>query len=187
METLPTEAKKINGFTKWAMVIAIVVVLNLFFNYAISLVYKSPQYEDYMKPAQVVEPITTKADCLKVGGQWTDPDTRYENIPAAGMKTAPAVGYCDPNFTKQQEFNNAQKSYSRVVFIILVILGVVALVLGAVFANVILSQSFSWGGVLSLIIASIRYWTDADNLLKVVILGVALGALIWLAVKKFGK
>jgi hypothetical protein len=95
MDTMNTPASANNkgGFTKWAMVIAIVVVLNLFFNYSISLVYRSPRYDDYMKPAQVVEPITSKDECLKVGGQWTDPDTRYENIPTPGMKTAPAIGY----------------------------------------------------------------------------------------------
>jgi hypothetical protein len=187
MDTLPTEAKKGNAFTKWAMVIAIMVVLNLFFNYAISLVYKAPQYDDYIKPAQVVEPVITKDDCLKVGGQWTDPDTRYENIPTPGMKSAPAVGYCDVNFTKQKEFNEAQKNYSRTVFILLVVLGVISLGLSAVLANTILSLAFSWGGVLSIIIASIRYWSDADNLFKVIILAMALGALIWLAVKKFSS
>ncbi len=182
---MDTQTTKGSKFTKWAMIIAIVVVLNLFFNYAISLVYKAPAYEDFIKPTQVVEPITTKDDCLKVGGQWTDPDTRYENIPTPGMKSAPAVGYCDPNYTKQMEFNTATKNYSRTVFIILVILGVISLGLSALFTNAILSPAFSWGGVLSLIIASMRYWSDADNFVKVLILGVALGALIWLAVKKF--
>jgi uncharacterized membrane protein len=85
------------------------------------------------------------------------------------------------------EYNTAQKTYNRIVFIILVALGVISLVLGALFANAILALAFSWGGVLSLVIASMRYWTDADNILKVVILAVALGALIFTAVRKFGK
>ncbi len=188
MDTQITQAKKGSGFTKWAMVIAIVVVLNLFFNYAISLVYKSPQYENYFPTTQVVEPITNKEDCLKVGGQWTDPDTRYQTPePVAGMKTAPSVGYCDPNYTKQMEFTAATKAYSRTVFIILVVLGVISLALAAAFANVILSLAFSWGGVLSIIIASMRYWSDADNLFKVIILAMALGALIYLALRKSAK
>ena len=103
------------------------------------------------------------------------------------MKTSPALGYCDPTYTKQMEFNTAQKSYNRNVFLILVVLGVISLVLGAVLANAILSMAFAWGGVLSLLIASMRYWSDADNLLKVIILAVALGALIYIAIKKFGK
>ena len=185
MDTTTTtgEAKKGKGFMKWAVVVAIVIVLNLFFNYAISLVYKAPTYEAYFPTSNVVEPITNKADCLNVGGQWTDPDTRVAPTDT-GMKSAPALGYCDPNYTKQIEFTAAQKSYERNVFIILVVLGVVSLVLGAVFANIVLALSFSWGGVLSLVIASMRYWGAANDVLKVIILAAALGALIWIAVKK---
>ena len=53
MDTINTAlpAKKSGGFSKWAIIIAIVIVLNLFFNYAISLVYKAPAYDDYMKQA----------------------------------------------------------------------------------------------------------------------------------------
>jgi hypothetical protein len=187
MDTLQTGAQKGSKVTKWAMIIAIVIVLNLFFNYAISLVYKAPQYEDFIKTSQVVEQITNKADCLAVGGQWTDPDTRYQTVDPTGIKSAPTVGYCDPNYTKQMEFNTATKNYSRTVFIILVVLGVVSLGLAAVFASGILSLAFAWGGVLSIVIASMRYWSDADNLFKVIILAMALGALIWLAIKKFEK
>jgi hypothetical protein len=51
--------------------------------------------------------------------------------------------------------------------------------------NEVLALAFSWGGVLSLFIASLRYWSDANNILKVIILAIALGSLIWTAVKKF--
>ncbi len=53
--------------------------------------------------------------------------------------------------------------------------------------NEIISIGLSWGGVLSFVIASIRYWSVADNLIKVLILGIALATLIWLAIKKFGN
>lgn len=187
-QTSPSQKK--SGFVKWAIVFGIVIVLNLFFNYAISLVYKAPAYEDYFSSPQVVEPITNKADCLKVGGQWSDADPRYSDIaptPLSTPKTVPYLGSCDPNYTKQLQYTAAQKTYDRTVFIILVSLGVVSLVLGALFANAILSLAFSWGGVLSLLIASIRYWSDANNLMKVVVLAIALGALIYIALKKFGK
>lgn len=186
MDNINDTTKKKGGFVKWAVVIGIVVVLNLFFNYALSLVYKAPVYEDYFPQSQVVEPITNKEDCLKVGGQWTDPDTRLSDG-ATGVKTPSSVGYCNPDYTKYQKYTEAGKIYNRNVFIILVILGIAALILGAVLANVILSLGFSWGGVLSLIIASLRYWSDADNLVKVLLLGGALAALIWIAVKKFSN
>ena len=175
---------------KWALIIGIVVVLNLFFNYAISLFYKEPDYNAYFPQSQVVEPITTKEACLKVGGQWTE--SPISPISKNGYTTpVPATNqitsYCNPDFTKQQEYNDAQKVYERNIFIILVMLGVISLILGAFLANEIVTLGLSWGGVLSLVIASMRYWSTADNIIKVLILGFALAVLIWLAIKKFGK
>lgn len=173
---------------KWALIIGIVVVLNLFLNYSISLFYKEPDYNNYFPQQQVVEPITTKEACLAVGGQWNE----NTNVMPKGIyptPTSPQINnsYCDPNFTKQQEFSNAQKVYQRNVFIMLVVLGVISLLLGAFIPNEIITLGLSWGGVLSLIIASMRYWSTADNVVRVIILAFALGALIWLAVKKFGN
>lgn len=174
---------------KWALIIGIVVVLNLFFNYAISLFYKEPNYDDYFRQPQVVEPITTKEACLQVGGQWTENPTYYKGEFATPVPvTSPQItSYCNPDFTKQQEFSDAQKVYQRTIFIILVVLGVLSLVAGAFIANEIVTLGLSWGGVLSLVIASMRYWSSADNLIRVLILGFALAVLIWLAIKKFGK
>ena len=186
-EIVSDGVNKKSGFVKWAIIIAIVIVLNLFFNYAISLVYKAPQTDDYFKSTQVVTPIVTKDDCIKVGGQWTEPDTRYQDVPVNGIKSASVVGYCDPNYTNQKNFDAAQKTYNRNVFVILVILGALSLLLGSMFVNPILGPAFSWGGVLSFVIASMRYWSDANDLFRVIILALALGLLVWVAIKKFNN
>ncbi|MEO5646592.1 MAG: hypothetical protein ABIO57_02360 [Candidatus Paceibacterota bacterium] len=166
-----------SGLMKWSIIIGIVIVLNLFFNYAISLVYKSPDYNNYFPQTQVVPDINNEQDCIAAGGQWNS------SIPPGQVRKG--EGYCDPTFTKQQQYQAAQKQYDRSVFIILVILGVISIVTGAFVVNAVLSLSFSWGGVLSLFIASVRYWSDANSLMKVFILAIALGTLIWVAVKKF--
>lgn len=171
---------------KWALIIGIIVVLNLFFNYAISLFYKEPDYDAFFPQSQVIEPIDTKEECLKVGGQWTE-NSVYKDRYSATIPTPAQSSYCNPDFTKQQEFNDAQKVYQRTIFIILVVLGVISLALGSFLVNEIVTLGLSWGGVLSLIIASMRYWSSADNLIRVLILGFALVVLIWLAIKKFGK
>lgn len=179
-----TNSQISSKWVKGSVIAAIVIVMNLFFNYAISLVYQEPAYESFVKPTQVVEDITTKDKCLAVGGQWNANVYPVE-------KTAPVqvdkTGYCNPNFTNDNNYQAAKKVYDRNVFITLVVLGVVVLVLGAFVQVGILSLAFSWGGVLSLIIASMRYWGSADKLVRVLILGFALAALIWLAVKKFSK
>ncbi len=186
---------------RWALIIGIVIVLNLFFNYTISLFYKEPDYNSYFMQQQVVEPITTKEACLNVGGQWTEnsvPTTGGEGYPVLD-KSPIQVGssqttsysqtnsYCNPDFTKQKEYNDAQKVYQRNIFIVLVVLGVISFALGIFISNEIVTLGLSWGGVLSFVVASTRYWSSADNIIKVLILGLALAILIWLAIKKFGN
>lgn len=170
-------------FLKWSIIIGIIIVLNLFFNYTLTLVYKAPEYESYYTRPQVVEAPTNKEDCLSIGGQWTENPTYLQQL-KTGDKTA-QVGYCDPEYTTRLNYENARKVYERNVFITLIVLGIISLISGIIISFEILSTSFAWGGVLSLIIASMRYWSLADNLLKVIILGVALAALIWVSVKKF--
>ncbi len=174
---------KQSNFVKISIIIAIVIVMNMFFNYTVSLVYKEPVMDNYIKPAQVVEAITTKDKCIRVGGQWSE--NAYPSPVAKGQTEV--QGYCNENYTNQINYDIARKVYEKNVFITLISLGVISLIAGGFISISILSIAFAWGGVLSLIIASMRYWSQADNLAKVIILALALGILIWLAIKKFNK
>ena len=180
METNINTPKQ-SSFVKISIIVAIVIVMNMFFNYAVSLVYKEPVIDSYIKPTQVVDTLKTKEQCVAVGGQWSEND-----YPDTKGRTQ-VDGYCNENYTKQLNYDAARKIYEKKVFITLIILGIISLISGGFIAISILSIAFAWGGVLSLIIASMRYWSQADNLAKVVILAIALGILIWLAIKKFNK
>jgi hypothetical protein len=136
--------KSSSNLVKWSLIVGIVILMNLFFNYALSLVYTAPAYNAYFPQSQVVS-----------------------------------------SNAEQQHFAVAQKNYDRSIFIALVALGALSIGAGSLIENTVLSVAFSWAGVLSLVIAAIRYWSDAGNLLKVIILAVALAGLIWTAVKKF--
>lgn len=126
------------------------------------------------------------------GGQWTE--TRPEkmiaykdNVPVAVSIPGETInGYCNENFTCQPKFENANKIYNRNVFVILIILGVL-LVIGSYFVATYgaVSLGFALAGILSLIVGSIRYWSDMDERVRVIMLGIALVALIWYGVKKF--
>jgi len=189
METQQTNQTNVSMSTKLvraSIVVAIVIVMNMFFNYAVSLVFKEPIYTDYYKNAQVIAPPTTKDSCISVGGQWNE--TSYPATVQPAKETQPKIqGYCNENYTNDLNYQTALKSYEKKVFITLLTLGIISLILGVFIGISLLAVAFTWGGVLSLIIASVRYWSVADNLSKVVILGLALGLLIWLAVKKFSK
>ncbi|MES2224607.1 MAG: hypothetical protein V4478_01325 [Patescibacteria group bacterium] len=172
--------KHTSGVLRWSLIAAIVIVMNLFFNYAFSLVYPSPAYQDFFPREQVVSEIANQADCIAQGGQWNEQQILKNSEPVTAYH-----GYCDSSYTKQIEYEAAQKAYNRTIFIFLVVVGVLSIVIASRIKQELLSIALSWGGVLSLIIASMRYWADANNIVRVAILAVALGALIWTAIKKF--
>jgi hypothetical protein len=176
------EPKKYSAIIKWALIIGIVIVINLFINYAISMVYESPKYENYCKQEQVISPVTNQDACVAQGGQW---DANYYGKPLMENETLPA-GYCNLQFTCNNEYEAVRKVYERNIFVALVTLGII-LVAGsfALAFNWILSVSSAMAGILSIIIASMRYWGEADNWLRVIILFIALCALIYFAVRKF--
>ena len=172
---------------KWSLIIGIVVVLNLFFNYALSLVYKNPTYEAFCPISQVNKVVDTQNACVLQGGQWNENIPSLVNGPVSTIKGQNVpVGYCNLQFTCQNNYNAAQKVYDRNVFITLVILGALCVALSSFLGgNVVISIALSLAGVLSFIIASMRYWSSADDLIKVIILAIALAILIWVAFKKF--
>ncbi len=166
-------------FLKWALIVGIIIVSNLFIHYALSLVYPAPEFESNPVVQSVgYQSDYTEESCISVGGQWTK---TYEKSPDG------KEGYCDPDFTKRTEYEIARKVYERNIFLILISLGVVMLGVGLAFTHEIVAIALSWAGVLSFIIASMRYWSSAHNSVRVGILGIALAALIWMSIKKFSK
>lgn len=170
---------------KWSVIIGIVIVLNLFFNYAISLVYKSPEYINYCPQSQVNGPIDTQEACLDKGGQWNA--NAYYGKPIPGSSQVdPTRGYCDVEFTCRQDYQKAYDTYSRNVFVVLVILGAISVAFGNFFAgNAVIASGLSMAGVLSFVIASMRYWGSANDAIRLIILFIALALLFWVAMKKF--
>lgn len=142
---------------KWSLIIGIVIVVNLFFNYALSLAYKQPDYNTFCQSVPVQVP----------GGNVSTVDTQYY-------------------VTCQNNFQTAENNYNENVFIALVVLGVLCVFLGNFLGgNAVIGIALSLSGVLSFVIASMRYWGSADNFIKVIILAIALAILFWVAIKKF--
>jgi hypothetical protein len=174
--------KKYSSIIKWSLIIGIVIVINMFFNYAISMVYNTPKYDEYCKQEQVINEITDQESCLAQGGQW---NANYYGKPIRVDEIVPA-GYCNTQYTCNNEYMAVRKIYDRNVFVTLTTSGIILVALSfALSFNWILSVSASMGGILSIIIASIRYWSEADNWLRVIILFIALCVLIYFAVRKF--
>jgi hypothetical protein len=190
-ETQAVLPKKRHPLFKWILVAGITLVSNLFLNYALDAFYPSPKYEAFCPTKQVNEAILTKNACISVGGQWNEQS--YSSPYAPGnVKIAPVPpsekvqGYCNANYTCQNQLNDAQKIYDRNVFIVLIIAGT-AFLIGSIFASAVeaVALGFSFAGVLSLIIGTMRYWSSMDERVRVIVLGLALAALIWVGIKKF--
>lgn len=168
---------KTKKFLKWPLIIAIAIVLNLFFAYAIKVIYPGQEREDFCPREQKIEKISNVDECFKIGGQWDESFVRSESDD---------TGYCNREFVCAQKYQDFREIYERNIFMILVVLGAISLGISFLTGvNQVLATSFSFGGVLTFVVASLRYWELAQDWLHLLILGLALGALIWLGVKKF--
>jgi hypothetical protein len=175
---------------RWALILAIVVVLNLFFNFGLQFVYHEPQYNDFCKVEQIKVVPQDQKQCLAVGGAWTDDQNYNKTVPAVPTDlTTPnkAAGYCDPNFSCQKKYDEARKTYDRNAFITLIVLGLLALSGGFFLSKIsaVVASGLSLGGLFSFIIASTRYWSILNDGWRVAILALALAFLIGLGIKKF--
>jgi hypothetical protein len=165
---------------KWALSLGIIVVLNLFFAVAIQTVYPAPEYENFCPQTQVNKDYTDEASCVAVGGQWN------EYMSPKPIEDPERTGWCNPDYTCSLAYQDANKEYARNVFVTLVILGALSIMAGfALRISPAVSAGLSYGGVLSFIIATMRYWGEAGDIVRLAIVAVALVALIGIGVRKF--
>lgn len=180
-------------FKEVILAAAIVVVLNLFVNYGIYTFYKPPVLEKYC-PIELSQPkYDNQASCEKVGGRWFENNNQtYYYEGKAPVPMAPAdtkiTGWCDPTATCRTGFEADQSVYNRNLFVVWVAAGFISLALGFFAINVgAVANGFLGGGLLSLIIGTIRYWSDMNDYLRFVILGIALVLLIIIGYKKISQ
>lgn len=179
------DSNKKPAILKWSLIISIVIVINLFFNVALGLVYSSPDYSEFCPVERVNKVIENQQECLAKGGSWSE-YTKPTELSAPDQDLEKISGYCDREFECRQEYQTARENFERNVFITLIILGVITFVLSLIVkSNSVVSTALSLAAVLNFVIASIRYWSSAHELTKLIILAIALVALIYIAYKKF--
>src|SRR3989338_1929845 len=135
---------------KWSLIIGIVIVLNLFFNYALSLAYKQPIYDVFCpNTSQVITIPDNEKSCVDKGGQWTNNSYYGKPILAPEAELTQPIGYCDLQFTCRNNFEASKKIYDRNVFVTLVILGAICVAIGNFLKkNALISIALSLAGVL---------------------------------------
>ncbi len=184
------------------LALAIVVVLNLFFNYGVFTFYKSPDYEKFCPVELTQKTYPDRKSCEDVGGMWSEsyPSSspkcgppyyecgRIEPVPVGEPKQEDKTTWCDATFKCREAYESARDLYNRNVFIVLVILGLISLGLGFLAISAApVANGFLGGGLISLIVGTVRYWSEMNDYLRFIILGIALAILIWLGYKKFSS
>lgn len=173
-----------------ALTIGVAVLFALFIGFAVDAFYPSPEYDDYCTQVnriyekQFPGPYENQS-CPRLN--YSDPI--YESCNQSigyvayqmdenGCQVNP---YCE---TCQVNFDKANKIYSRNLFFIIAPIALVAIIVGLTIALESIGSGFIFGGILLLIYATIRIFSDLSRIMRVVVLGIELILVIWIGYKK---
>jgi len=155
-------------FIRYALIIGIAILFVLFANLVAQAVSPEPKYEDFcpntMRPAKIVE---TQESCVADGGIWDG-------------------NYCDMYRACSAAYQSAQEGYDNNTSTIFLGMSVLLLVLGTVFVNRnnLYSSIFVLSGVILLLVTMMRFWSAMHNILQLILVGISLLALLYLAQKR---
>lgn len=169
-------------FVRFALLAGIVVVLNVFFFAVVQMIISTPQYSNYCP--QITKQAHSAATCEAQNGVWTK--SSPISLTQKTSTVEKTTGYCDYYSKCQTSYATASSNAHLYSFVLLMVLGVIALVIGVVpIGASIVSSGLSYGGVLALIIGSLQYWGSAEIWLRLTISGFALVILIYLGIRRF--
>ncbi|HRZ85224.1 MAG TPA: hypothetical protein P5277_00410 [Candidatus Paceibacterota bacterium] len=151
--------------------LAITILASFVAIYGIKAFYgDTPVWDDYCEVDKISVPqveINTSAKCEELGGNWNSlaNSAKFEAMAIPGVS-----GYCDFYYECQQEFDEAQKSYSKNLFLITIPVGVVLIVIGAVlFSLEAIGAGIMLAGIVTLIFGATSYWPNANNIFRFLI------------------
>lgn len=183
---------------------SIAIIFVFFVVFGIKAFYKEPKQEDFCArgvlldvvytkdyyypeayPMRVKEPIEnvcakaiTEYDKFRKSCAAKKSDVIFE-YDGNGCQAAKECTFC------QQDYDKARNIYFRNVFIISGIVGIIAIVAGAVLSIMSISAGLFGGGVLTIIYGTTNYWSELADWARFIILGIALAVLIYLGYKGF--
>lgn len=189
--------KKIFTIQKIALALSIVIVLNLFYNYGVFTFYKAPVFDTFCAE-ETRRHYGDEETCQKAGFTWrlySEPyyERAYRGpvppiarpIPLLKEAEDGPTGYCDTTLECRETYNQARDFYQRNVFVALVIAGALSMMLGFMITSAeAVSSGLLFGGIISILVGTMRYWSAMNDYLRFVILGIILAVLIWTGYKK---
>tara|TARA_Y100000034_G_C6715627_1_gene316355 strand:- start:206 stop:658 length:453 start_codon:yes stop_codon:yes gene_type:complete len=147
---------KFDKSKKWILGIAIALIFTLFSHQGLNTFYESPNYEDYCD----IQPV-------KLGDrEIPQPEQIQEDQECRG------------------NYQNARDIFEKKAFILLIVSGAVALIIGLLLTIESLSYGLLIGGLLNIFFGTVRYWSRLGDPLRFILLGIILVILVYIAYKK---
>jgi len=167
-------------FVRWAVLLGIVVLINVFSFISVSYAFPDPEYDTFCGDRNLPQKLTdTEASCTENGGVWM-----HDQF--AKPESGEVVGYCDLYKECSATYNDAQENHAQTAFLILLGIAAASIILGMFLkGSSIVAAGLSYGGVVLLIVSGIRYLGELDELIQIVAVGAALVLVLGIAYRKF--
>ena len=178
--------------------IAIAVLLAFFVGYGIEVFDSVSDRNDCYANEYRLYNIYSEDECLQAGGVYVKEPFVEMGKPVAPPdmagheeKVEEVIGRCTSDYEAQQrcytEYEASKQKHDVVVFIVGVVFGILAILYGILLKTSAIGSGVLFVGLILVVYGTVRYWRYADNILKFILLGIALAALVWFAYKNLDK
>jgi hypothetical protein len=177
---------------KLAIVLGIAALLPLFLALFMEAIYPAPEYNRYCNDTYYMTkaiPTTPAVNCtefyntpqaIDCSNQGGNPQTKYDK------NGCPVFDKCD--FCSKQ-YNDAMQAYndgSLNIFIILAVLGLIAVIIGIYLPVDYIGAGLMFGGMITMFYATTRYFGSLSKMLRALVILIELLIIMWIAFKKIG-
>lgn len=162
----------------------IAVIFVMFCVYGTKLIYDEPMYEDYCNssmystPQKIIAQNCTNWQAIESAKSncWNQEGVPISEYDENGCETSITCSTCS------RDFENAERDYSKNLFIISLVFGVIVIVISFLLLQVpSVAGGLMLGSLFYIIYGTARYWRFMEDILRFVILGAALIILIGIA------
>lgn len=181
------------------VIFVIAILFTIFINVSIEAFYPMPDYADYCKNDNYPRPMPYKEPPSNFScPEFQTPQTITHSCPSEkgsveykyDERGCAKEAYCE---TCNVALDKANQKYNLAVFIISAVMGLIALIAGLYLPqkknpiNEWVGSGFLLGGILTILVGTIRYFGDMGRYMRPIIILIELVLVIYLAYRKLGN